>query len=330
LAAAGRDRRTLAPRTGRPADHPECRTTSWSISGSGSRGPERDLDGPGHILPAEKLLLAPTRSALASFNLLVPADDEEIVLSNLLTGFAGGLLIALVAWITWRLARRGRKRGGGRTPALNIESFVTSMRAVGELSVFRIMTKEVIAASEHWFGEFGRKYLQWLLSEQRVTLIIEFDVDFRYDLTDPAFRVERTGDATFRFVLPPCRHEVRIRDLKYHSEDKPELLPWLVPDLLGRFFTGGFSVEAKNKLITETRQEASRFAGALVEKATAEAQASAKRTLTMLAQGLGAWHVDFEFTSPAEFRPTIDSSRIETPMAVRGEVRSRDEGERDR
>ena len=240
-------------------------------------------------------------------------------MDKLIIGFGTGLLVALAVLLTWRFARRGRKREP-ETPALTFESFITSMRAVGELSVFRIMTKEVITASEHWFGEFGKKYLNWLLSEQRITLIIEFDVDFRYDLTDPGFTVSRSGDQSFHITLPPCRHEVLIRDLRIHSEDKPELLPWLMPDLLGRFFTGGFSVEAKNKLIAETRQEASRFAGALVQKTMNEAQASATRTLTMLAQGLGAWHVDFEFRQAGDFKPTIDTSRLEQTMRIPGEV----------
>jgi hypothetical protein len=205
---------------------------------------------------------------------------------------------------------------------MSFESFITSMRAVGELSVFRIMTKEVITASEHWFGEFGKKYLNWLLSEQRMTLIIEFDVDFRYDLTDEGFKVERTGDQSFRINMPPCKHEILIRNMRIHSEDKPELLPWLMPDLLGRFFTGGFSVEAKNKLIAETRQEASRFTSTLVRKANAEAQASASRTLTMLAQGLGAWHVDFAFSKSDEFKPIIDTSALEeVPQLPAGDHR---------
>jgi hypothetical protein len=229
-----------------------------------------------------------------------------------LSGFVGGLLVAGVIWLTWRFARRGRRGDRAHKPSeMSFESFITSMRAVGELSVFRVMTKEVLTASDHWLGEFGKKYLNWLLSEQRITLIIEFDVDFRYDLTDPAFAVQRRGEHTVHMTLPPCRYEVLIRDMRIHSEDKSELLPWLMPDLLGRFFTGGFSVEAKNKLIAETRQEASRFAGKLVSKADSEAQASAVRTLTMLAQGLGAWSVDFTFQESAEFRPVVDTTALE-------------------
>ena len=125
-------------------------------------------------------------------------------MDKLLIGFGGGLLLALAAGVAWRLARRGRRREAAAS--VTYESFITSMKAVGELSVFRIMTKEVITASDHWFGEFGKKYLNWLLSSQRITLVIEFDVDFRYDLTDPAFRVERRGEGAFLMrhaPLPP-------------------------------------------------------------------------------------------------------------------------------
>lgn len=236
-------------------------------------------------------------------------------MQNIFTGVLIGLVVAALVGLTWRFARRGR--GKSRVPAVpTVESFVTSMRAVGELSVFRIMTKEVITASEHWFGEFGRKYLNWLLSEQRITLVMEFDVDFRYDLTDPACRVERTGPDSFRIVLPPCRHEVFLRDMRIHSEDKPELLPWLMPDLVGRFFTGGFSVDAKNQLIAETRQESKRFAAKLVRKVEAEAQNSAVRTLSTLVQGLGNPRVDFVFTPSPEFQATVDSSRLEERLQL--------------
>lgn len=236
-------------------------------------------------------------------------------MADVLIGFGGGLVVALTALLTWRLAR-GRRRQGGRRPlAREVEHFVTSMRAVGELSVFRVMTKEVITASDHWLGEFGKKYLQWLLSARRITLIIEFDIDFRYDLEDPAFTIEPLAADGVRFVLPPCRHEVLIRDLRVHSEDQTELLPWLMPEMLNRFLSGGFSPEAKNRLIQETRQEATRLAGGLVQKAASEAQASARRTLTTLAQQLGAKTVAVEFRpAGAAFAPRVDTSRLEAGL----------------
>jgi len=237
----------------------------------------------------------------------------------LLIGFGGGLIVAAVALGVWKFARRSRRTSA--PTRISQESFVTSMRAVGELSVFRIMTKEVITASEHWFGEFGRKYLNWLLSERRITLVIEFDVDFRYDLNDPRFQIESRGEEEYRLTLPPCRHEVLIRDMHIHSEDNTELLPMIVPEVIGRVFTGGFSVEAKNKLIAETREQASGFAGELVAKATGEAQRSAAQTLSMLAQGLGVAKVDVHFLPAGEFTPEVDTSQLETLLPDPDQIR---------
>ena len=237
----------------------------------------------------------------------------------LLIGFGGGLVMAAIAYGVWRFARRGKR---AEAPIRrNHESFVTSMRAVGELSVFRIMTKEVITASDHWFGEFGRKYLNWLLSERRITLVIEFDVDFRYDLNDPRFQISRQGENSFDLTLPPCRHEVLIRDMRIHSEDQTELLPLILPEVVGRVFTGGFSVEAKNKLIAETRDQASGFAAELVSKAMSEAQRSAAQTLSMLAQGLGADKVDIDFLPAGEFSAEVDTSKLETLLPAPDQIR---------
>lgn len=103
--------------------------------------------------------------------------------------------------------------------------------------------------------------------------------------------------------------------MRIHSEDKTELLPWLMPELIGRVFTGGFSVEAKNKLINETRTQASKFAGDLVQKTLAESQRSATLTLSMLAQGLGAKQVDFTFTPAGDFHPEVDATALENILA---------------
>jgi len=245
-------------------------------------------------------------------------------LDYLFIGFLSGIVLVVVSYGVWKFARRGKNKAVAKVAdTITHESFITSMQAVGELSVFRIMTKEVITASDHWFGEFGQKYLNWLLSSQRITLVIEFDVDFRYDLNSSEFRIVDSGEGTFQIKMPPCRHDVLIRDMRIHSEDKTELLPWLMPDVIGRVFTGGFSVDAKNKLIQETRIQATHLAGDLVKRTTGEAQKSAAQTLSMLAQGLGARKVDFDFTHGGEFRPEVDSSRIEAnlpgPDQIRGE-----------
>jgi hypothetical protein len=94
-----------------------------------------------------------------------------------------------------------------------------------------------------------------------------------------------------------------------------------MPEILNRFFTGGFSVEAKNKLISETRTQATAFAGELVAKATGESQRSAANTLSMLAQGLGAGRVDFDFLPAGEFRPEVDTSKLEKMLPDPDQIR---------
>lgn len=144
-----------------------------------------------------------------------------------------------------------------------------------------------------------------------MTMIFEFDVDFRYNLLSQELEVVQEGTETYYITLPPCHYEVRIIDMRVHSEGKTELLPWLMPDLVGRFLTGGFSVEAKNQLIAEAKQEATRLASGLVAAAQADAQNSARKTLEVVARGFGVEQVAVHFLPSAEFRPKVDASVIE-------------------
>ena len=139
-----------------PAQHPMAPTMQAQERAITIRTPSRSLSP--FVGPGFAMLVAES----TNLNL------GDHILDYLFIGFFGGLVVALVGVAVWKIARRGRR---AKAPArITHESFLTSMKAVGELSVFRIMTKEVITASEHWFGEFGRKYLNWLVSEQRMTL----------------------------------------------------------------------------------------------------------------------------------------------------------------
>ena len=238
-------------------------------------------------------------------------------METFIIGFLVGIgTLATIAVTRW-FSRRGRdKKSKSPSTAIQVEKFVTSMKSVGELTAFRIMTKEIISADDHWFGEFGKKYLRWLISAQKMTLIVEFDIDFRYDLNDISFEVTNDNEGAVKMVLPPCHHEILIRDMRIHSEGQTELLPWLMPDMLNRFLAGGFSVEAKNKLINETRDGAKRFARELVERVQREAETSARQTLTHMAHGLGATRIQIDFKQTDTFLPEIDTSRIEGEVEI--------------
>jgi len=234
---------------------------------------------------------------------------------TMLAGFIAGLAAATAVGIAFR-RRRGKRAA---PPSTEVHSFVTGLKAVSELSVFRIRTKEIITASDHWFGDFGQRYLAWLISTKRMTMIFEFDVDFRYNLASPEMTVAEEGPENYAVRLPPCSYEVRIIDMRMHSEKGTELLPWLMPDLVNRFFTGGFSVEQKNALIDEAKTQAVRLAKDLVAAAEGDAQRSARRSIEMLAAGFGAGRVSVGFAPTTEFRPRIDATRIEGLLEQRPE-----------
>lgn len=225
-----------------------------------------------------------------------------------------GILIGAGASALFWLSARRKRAPRPAEPTQVIQSFVTQARAVSELSVYRIRTKEIITASDHWLGEFGKKYLTWLFSKKHMTMIFEFVVDFRYDLLSPEFRVDLRSDGACLITVPPPNHEVQILDVLVHSEGKTELLPWLMPDLLERVFTGNSSVEEKNRLIAEAKQEAHRHAARLVAEYERDAQNSASRTLETMARGFSLDHVSIHFLPAGEFHPHVDATNIEKAL----------------
>ena len=226
------------------------------------------------------------------------------------------LLIGMVIGIAGAgLFFRGvlRRRPAASPPQPVIESFISGARAVSELSVFRVRTKEIITTSDHWLGEFGKKYLTWFLSKKQMTMIFEFVVDFRYNLTDPRFTVLLDDSHICRITLPAPNHEVQILNIRFHSEGKTMLLPQVLPEIIGNIFTGGFSVEQKNRLVEDAKQEAARLSRNLLEDTDYErdARGSARRIMEMMARGFGLDRVEVGFLPAGEFQPRIDATKIE-------------------
>jgi hypothetical protein len=239
----------------------------------------------------------------------------------LLLGFGGG-------W-AWRARRRVEPR------ELVVRGSVDELRAIGELSVFKAVSKDLITHSDHTFGEFGRKYLSWAFTKKKLAMVFEFEMDFRYDLRSERCRVEAVvppADVGPRagvpqpvpkalIELPPCRVEVSIKDLAFYDEQRSRLLPWLLPDLLQGFFDGRFSEEDKNRLIGAARAHAMAQAQGLAERYRAQVERSAYTTLAMLVRPLGYAEVEVRFASKQELStdiaaPLADGSAAATATAA--------------
>ncbi len=200
--------------------------------------------------------------------------------------FAGGV----AAW--WWM--RGR---GAKAPAAErtIYSTMQQLRSIGQLSVFKAVTKEIVTETDHSWGSFGKKYLSWVLSQKKMAMIFEFEIDFRYDLRRPEFQIVETGPGAYRLTLPPCLYEVHIRDIRFYDEQGSKFMPWLVPDLLNSFLGAGFSEEDKNNLVRSAKNHAEGEARKLIDSLQNEVQASARAVLSSIGKAFGASTLDFDF-----------------------------------
>ncbi len=215
-------------------------------------------------------------------------------------------LIALVvgagvgAFAVWR----GRGKRAPAAPAITVHSSIEELRNIGELSVFKAMTKEIVTARDHWAGSFGQRYLEWLFTSKKMAMIFAFDIDFRFDLRDPAFHINKTASG-FRLELPPLRYDINIRDITFYDEQKTKMMPWLVPDLINAAFGAGFDESDRNKLKNEARAQAEKLASNLVQRLKPEVHSSARETLLLLARGFTDDPVEIAFEDKAPVQADV-------------------------
>jgi hypothetical protein len=218
------------------------------------------------------------------------------------------ILAALVMVLIFRLRRKA--------PSARVTSLLSSLetvRTIGHLSVFKAFTKEIVTETDHSWGAFGKKYLSWVLSNKKMAMIFEFEIDFRYDLRSGEFAISETAHGCYAFTMPPCMHEAHIRNIHFYDEQGARLFPWLLPDLLNGFLPSGFSEEDKNRLVADARSHAQQQAKQLIKNLETDVQASAKRTLESIAHSLGAKKVDFEFLQAVE--PQVKVEFLEADAA---------------
>jgi hypothetical protein len=211
------------------------------------------------------------------------------------------VLAAVVFFLLWRLRRRG-----GSARETTVQSNLESVRTIGHLSVFKAFTKEIVTETDHSWGAFGKKYLSWVLSNKKMAMIFEFEIDFRYDLRSTKFSIVEAGPGSYVFTMPPCIHEAHIRNIHFYDEQGARLFPWLLPDLLNGFLPAGFSESDKNRLVADARTHAEQQAKNLIKTLESDVQASAKRTLESIAHSLGVKKVEFEFMKAAEPDITVE------------------------
>jgi len=227
----------------------------------------------------------------------------ENILFTVIGFFFAFILFLILWWIFFR------PRGSGRY--VKIYSSIEQLRSVGELVAFKMVTKEIVTASQHWFGEAGKRYFQWLVSTKKMAMIFEFDIDFRYDLRSPDFKIEQKNENQYILKMPLCLYQVHIRDISFYDEQNSKFLPWLLPDLLNRAFGSGFGEADKNQLKEEAKNQAAQLAEGLVNKIQSEVENSARQTLETLTKSFGVTKVKIDFSQSKIVPSSVNANALE-------------------
>ena len=226
------------------------------------------------------------------------SQSLTIVVLSLLSG-------ALFAGLILALRRKGGS--GKKGPEIRATAAIEELKAIGVLSVFKAVTKEIVTARDHSLGDLGKRYLEWLISSKKMAMIFEFDIDFQFDLRDPSFTVQAEGAGRYRLQMPRCDYVVHVRNVTFYDEQGGKLLPIILPDVINKILGGGFNEVDRNKLMEEAKAQAEALAENLARRLSSEVQTSARQTMEMLAKSFGATAVRVVFpdaiprkASPAE------------------------------
>lgn len=206
-----------------------------------------------------------------------------------------GIVLGVAGSIIVRKAFRKKAPGEG-TKEHQIYAFVENMKSVGELVVFKAFTKEIVTTAENWLGKVGKKYLTWLMSNMKMAMVFQFEINFWYDLKSRDFKVTDAGQDRFMITMPKCLYNIHIKDISFYDEQSAKLLDWLLPPLISRVFAKDFTEEDKNRLKDEAKMQASLMANQLIEQLSSEIEKSARQTMEMLAKSFGAESVVLDFS----------------------------------
>ena len=205
------------------------------------------------------------------------------------------ILAAFLLVVTVMLFKVVKNTSEKKFDKTSISTEISQLKSIGELSVFQVYSKEIVTKTDHAFGNFGKEYLRWLVSEKKLSMIFEFEINFIYDLTSPKMDIINTANSEYLIVMPPCKYKFSIANMKFYDEKNGKFIPFLLPDSLNGFFGSTFTEEDKNRLIEEARNEVEKMSIKLITDLQSKIHKSARDTLEAIAKSFGARAVKFEF-----------------------------------
>ena len=125
------------------------------------------------------------------------------------------ILAILLAICVFTIFRFNKALKTAQKPATTqISTEISQLKSIGELSVFQVYSKEIVTKTDHAFGNFGKEYLRWLVSEKKLSMIFEFEINFIYDLTSPRLEIVNVSSEEYLIKMPPCKYKFSIANMK--------------------------------------------------------------------------------------------------------------------
>jgi|ETNmetMinimDraft_27_1059897.scaffolds.fasta_scaffold31165_2 hypothetical protein len=172
---------------------------------------------------------------------------------------------------------------------INIGSYLTR---IGELRVYRAYMKEVVTSVDHVWGDIGKKYFSWMLSEKKLAMVFEFEVDFIYDLLSNEFVVQENS-SDINIKMPKCKYDIKIKDFYFYDEQGTRLR--ILPEFLSSIFGGGVSEKEKNELVTMAIKQVEEISKKLAKEFQPDVHKMAKETINNILMGINKQVDSFSF-----------------------------------
>jgi hypothetical protein len=181
---------------------------------------------------------------------------------------------------------------------------------IGELRVFRAYFKEIVTSVDHIWGDVGKKYFSWFISEKKLAMVFEFEVDFIYDLQSPDLSIKE-GIEGISLSMPKCKYDVKIKDFYFYDEQSTRIK--LLPEILSNIFEGGSSEEKKNELIKMSIKQVEQISKKVASSLQYEVHNVTKETISNLFSGVNKKISNLSFQ---EMKIIEEQIHIENPKVI--------------
>ena len=152
--------------------------------------------------------------------------------------------------------------------------------------------KEIVTSVDHVWGDIGKKYFSWMLSEKKLAMVFEFEVDFVYNLLSKDFKVFDNGKGV-SINMPRCKYDVKIKDFYFYDEQGTRLK--ILPEFLSSIFDGGVSEDEKNELVKMAIKQVEEISKKVAMDIQSDVDKTTKETINNLLLGFNKRIDSFNF-----------------------------------